>query len=155
MYWEGKLIKLPPFILSSHSNVCNSINWKNYVLLDNNECRLMSWSQRYRAAHKGTGRQTNDTGRRTKGLEGNRREPNVVHIQLWLFSKVYRIVCILQAVTLCLLKTVPSATRLFSNVYWTIKKGNKLVSLAAAGIDITRCYPVFAENSTISYKVIV
>lgn len=43
----------------------------------------MSGSQRYRAAHKGTGRQTNDTGRRTKGIEGNRREPNVVHIQLY------------------------------------------------------------------------
>lgn len=47
----------------------------------------MSGSQRYRAAHKGTGRQTNDTGRRTKGIEGNRREPNVVHIQLW-FDKL-------------------------------------------------------------------
>ena len=43
----------------------------------------MSGSQRYRAAHKGTGRQTNDTGRRTKGIEGNRNELNAVHIQLW------------------------------------------------------------------------
>jgi hypothetical protein len=34
----------------------------------------MSGSQRYRAAHKGTGRQTNDTGRRTKGKEGTTRE---------------------------------------------------------------------------------
>ena len=42
----------------------------------------MSGSQRYRAAHKGTGRQTNDTGRRTKGIEGNRNELNAVHIQL-------------------------------------------------------------------------
>ena len=46
----------------------------------------MSGSQGYREAHKGTGRQTNDTGRRTKGIEGNRREPNVVHIQLWHFD---------------------------------------------------------------------
>ena len=44
----------------------------------------MSGSQRYRAAHKGTGRQTNDTGRRTKGIEGNRNELNAVHIQLWI-----------------------------------------------------------------------
>ena len=31
---------------------------------------------------KGTGWHTNDTGWRTKGIEGNRREPNDVHIQL-------------------------------------------------------------------------
>ena len=29
------------------------------------------------------GRQTNDTGRRTKGIEGITMELNVVHIQLW------------------------------------------------------------------------
>ena len=46
----------------------------------------MSGSQRYRAAHKGTGRQTNDTGRRTKGIEGNRNELNAVHIQLCCVS---------------------------------------------------------------------
>ena len=48
----------------------------------------MSGSQRYRAAHKGTGRQTNDTGRRTKGIEGNRNELNAVHIQLCNFKMV-------------------------------------------------------------------
>ena len=47
----------------------------------------MSGSQRHRAAHKGTGRQTNDTGRRTKGIEGNRNELNAVHIQLWCRNK--------------------------------------------------------------------
>ena len=30
-----------------------------------------------------SGRQTNDTGRHKKGIKGNRRELNVVHIQLW------------------------------------------------------------------------
>ena len=50
----------------------------------------MSGSQRYRAAHKGTGRQTNDTGRRTKGIEGNRNELNAVHIQLWVTRLIKR-----------------------------------------------------------------
>jgi hypothetical protein len=36
---------------------------------------------------KGTGRQTNDTGRRTKGIEGTRNELNAVHIQLWEICK--------------------------------------------------------------------
>lgn len=49
----------------------------------------MSGSQRYRAAHKGTGRQTNDTGRRTKGIEGNRNELNAVHIQLCAISTLF------------------------------------------------------------------
>jgi len=49
----------------------------------------MSGSQRYRAAHKGTGRQTNDTGRRTKGIEGNRNELNAVHIQLCLSRQLF------------------------------------------------------------------
>ena len=49
----------------------NDLNYKTYILLDNNECRLMSLSQRYKAAHKCTGWHTNDTGRRTKGIEGN------------------------------------------------------------------------------------
>ena len=57
----------------------------------------MSGSQRYRAAHKGTGRQTNDTGRRTKGIEGNRNELNAVHIQLWYMNThIWEVVFILE-----------------------------------------------------------
>ena len=37
---------------------------------------------------KGTGRQTNDTGRRTKGIEGNRNELNAVHIQLCSLNSI-------------------------------------------------------------------
>ena len=74
-YLEGKLIKLPPFILYIiQLYVIQSIK-KNCALLDNNECCLMSLGQRYRAAK-------NDKGRHTKGIEWNRREANVVHIQL-------------------------------------------------------------------------
>ena len=86
-YWEGKLIKLPPFILYIiQLYVIQSI--KNFfVLSNNNECRLMPLSQRYRAAHKCSGRQTNDTGRHTKGIKGNRRELNVVHVAATIYKR--------------------------------------------------------------------
>ena len=77
----------------------------------------MSGSQRYRAAHKGTGRQTNDTGRRTKGIEGNRNELNAVHIQLctqYVFASTIPLEQVLKKRT-TILKT-----------YLSIKKGRHL-----------------------------